>query len=117
MNFTETEVQELSRQIDQRLQELQSQRLAPGSTKSEDSQDKQIPKQESQAIEKAIAEPAESFLKRFGRAAHKDLCIEGGTLHDQWKRYGDLDNKDLIGTFTPLLIDLGVRRDWNYRLE
>ncbi len=45
---------------------------------------------------------------RFGRAAHKDLCLEGGTLHDQWKRFGDLDNKDLIATFGPLLVSLGI---------
>lgn len=47
-------------------------------------------------------------MKKFARAAKKDLCLEGGVLHEQWKKYGDLENNDMLKTFSRILIGMGV---------
>lgn len=108
MDFTEIEVQELSRQIDQRLQELRAQRLASEVYKSGELHAREIPEQESQAIEKVTGETAENFLKKFGRTARNDLCTEGGVLYEQWQKWRDLNNPDLIKQIGPILLGLGI---------
>ena len=49
-----------------------------------------------EAIERAAGEPAESFLWKFARAGHRDLCEDDGVLFKQWKKYGDLDNETTL---------------------
>ena len=44
----------------------------------------------------ATGEEAEGFLRKFGRAARRDLCEEGGVLYEQWKKYADLENEKTI---------------------
>ena len=44
----------------------------------------------------ATGEEAEGFLRKFARASRRDLCEEGGVLHEQWKKYADLENEKTI---------------------
>lgn len=103
--FTSDELDALSIEIDQQLQELRS---IPSDLKAgeEPSTDLVLAKQ-SQTIQQVTQEPSASFLRKFGRAAKSDLCEEGGMLNQQWKKWGDLDNKDAVERLGAVLLAMG----------
>ena len=61
-----------------------------------------------EAIERAAGEPAESFLRKFMRSGHRDLCEEDGVLFKQWKKYGDLDNETTLKVVGGILTTMGL---------
>lgn len=127
--FTEQELQNLSAEIDLQLQVLHG--LAQDLTEIRHIgyTQKAIPEAQRQQLQTVISETTkittrikissvpetiteqdtpESFMKKFARAAKKDLCLEGGVLHEQWKKYGDLDNESMIKNFGGVLAGLGL---------
>ncbi len=103
--FTPEEINALSANIDSQLQELRTDSNS-GTIKGERESDS-LPTKQSQAIEEITKEKSKSFLKKFGRAAKTDLCEEGGLLNSQWKKWADLDNKDVIDKFVLILAPMG----------
>lgn len=91
--FSDQEISQLTAEIDAQLLELRS--LSSDAPLKSSDKEAQLVKQ-NQAIERATGEPADTFLKKFWRASKRDLCEEGGLLNAQWKKWGDLDNKDLL---------------------
>jgi len=91
--FSDQEISQLAAEIDAQLLELRS--LSGDASLKSGDQEAQLVKQ-NQAIERATGESADTFLKKFWRASKRDLCEEGGLLNSQWKKWGDLDNKDLL---------------------
>ncbi len=96
-------IERLSRDMDARLNEL-----AAGEQTAEvrwirrENQPVPMPEKELADVEKAVTEAGqtpESFWKRFKKAAHEDLCEEGGVLHAQWKRFGDLSDEKVLEQF------------------
>jgi hypothetical protein len=61
-----------------------------------------------QTIEVQTHEPADSFLHKFGQAARRDLCEEGSLLHDQWQKWGDLENEKTLGFVGGVLGMMGL---------
>lgn len=102
--FTPEKAAELSNQIDRQLQELKTQPYSP--TKLPETPPG-FPVKQSQAIEEVTQEKPERFLQKFGRAAKSDLCEEGGLLNSQWKKWGDLNNTDVVDKFGVLLVAMG----------
>ncbi|MFZ2724744.1 MAG: hypothetical protein WAX77_00660 [Methylococcaceae bacterium] len=107
--FTNSELQILSSEIDQQLSES-VQNQVDNYTRKHTIKDtkKIIPAKQKQQLEEIMKEEADSFMKKFARAAKKDLCSEGGVLHEQWKKYGDLDNKETLKTVGTILLGMGV---------
>lgn len=105
--FDDAELGRLSAEVDAQLQEL---RAAPASVtlKSISGEEKALPVKQFAAIEKATGEPPEGFLRKFARAARRDLCEEGGTLYEQWKTWADLTNKDTLKTYKAVLLSMGI---------
>ena len=103
--FSDEEISQLAAEIDAQLLELRSLPVDAHS-KSVDL-DSQLVKQ-NQAIAIATKEPAKRFLQKFWKAAKADLCEEEGMLYKQWKKWGDLDNKETISTFKGILTGLGL---------
>jgi hypothetical protein len=66
------------------------------------------PKKQLDAIERATVEPAANFWARFKQAAWKDLCQEDGLLYQQWHKWKDLSNKDLVKFSYGILVGLGI---------
>ncbi|MDY6939403.1 MAG: hypothetical protein SWY16_17260 [Cyanobacteriota bacterium] len=111
--FTTEQIDRLSQEIDTQLQELN------GQTNRESLQKdpsmfpisglfNDLPEKQSRAIEKVTKERPESFLRRFGTAAKKDLCEEDGVLNQQWKKWGDLSNEDVLERFGIILVAMGI---------
>ena len=104
-------IERLSRDMDARLNELAAgEQTAEVRWIREENQPVPMPEKELADVEKAVTEAGqtqESFWKRFKKAAHEDLCEEGGVLHAQWKRFGDLSNKKVLEQFGAILIAMG----------
>lgn len=108
MTFTEQELQALSAEIDNQLSQLAIEPTDEGHTRHIGTTKKAIPAKQKQQLEQATKEDADSFMKKFARAAKKDLCLEGGVLNAQWKKYGDLDNESMLKNFGGVLTGLGL---------
>ncbi|QLE40440.1 hypothetical protein FD723_08215 [Nostoc sp. C052] len=109
--FTPEEITALSAEIDRQLTELRyvaNSALKQGEDKISD--EKLLVKQTA-AITKFTQENSKSFLQKFGRAAKSDLCQEGGMLNKQWKKWGDLDNKDALERLGAVLVTMGFSGD------
>lgn len=106
--FTDLELQTLSAEIDQQLSELANDPASEGITRGRRNAKKTIPSKQKRQLEQTTGENAESFMKKFARAAKKDLCLEGGVLHEQWEKYGDLSNESMLKNFGGVLTGLGL---------
>ncbi len=60
-----------------------------------------------QAIQKITKEQPRSFWRRFRQAAQHDLCEEGGVLHTQWQKWGDLRKETVLKSFGAILVAMG----------
>ncbi|MDM8541856.1 hypothetical protein QUF90_12280 [Desulfococcaceae bacterium HSG9] len=104
--FTEEQFTRLSDEIDKQLIELQNLSVS-GMKGGEKKTPGELPEKQCEIIKKNTGEQPETFLKKFARSARKDLCQEKGVLFKQWKRWGDLDNKDVLEKFGAALIAMG----------
>ncbi len=103
--FSNEEISILAAEIDAQLLELRS--LSGDVSLKSGDKEAQLVKQ-NQAIATATKEPAKNFLQKFWKAAKVDLCEEEGMLYKQWKKWGDLDNKETISAFKGILTGLGL---------
>ena len=103
--FSDEEISQLAAEIDAQLSELRS--LSSDALLRSDDKEVQLVKQ-NEAIATATKEPAKSFLQKFWKAAKADLCEEEGVLYKQWKKWGDLDNKEAMDKFKVILTGLGL---------
>ena len=104
--FTIEEIDGMSAEIDRQLRELgqpPSLEFKTGGTEETEN----LPVKQSQAIAEITQEDPNTFLKTFLAVAKSDLCEEGGLLYGQWKKWADLNNKDVIEKFTAILVALG----------
>ncbi len=104
--FTEQQMTQMSQEIDRQLNELSNDPDAEvkGGTRGSK---KKLPKKQADIIEQAAKEPPKTFIQKFRIAAKQDLCEEGGVLFRQWKKWGDLSNKDVLKQFGVILVAMG----------
>lgn len=109
--FSPEEIDRLSREMDNRLIQLAKGDSATFSKNLfRGLKPLSLPQKEVDDVEKAVTEAGQdidSFWKRFQRAAREDICMEGGVLHAQWKKWGDLSNRDVIKQLGTLLVAMG----------
>ncbi len=115
--FSAEELAELTAAVDAQLVEVRSQPMAVGKTAMGELQGlrSQLVGQVG-AIEKAVGEPTDGFLRKFARVARRDVCEEGGLLNQQWEKYQDLGREDtlvagalgLMGIANPVVVAIAV---------
>jgi hypothetical protein len=103
--FSESESIELATEVEAQLRELQNIHANLKNVEPED-RDAAMAKQNN-TIAELTKESPQSFLVRFGKAAKGDLCDDDGMLHQQWKKWGDLDNKDALERLGGVLMAMG----------
>ncbi|MGZ4967928.1 MAG: hypothetical protein ACXV8O_08520 [Methylobacter sp.] len=106
--FTDQELQSLADQINLQLSELATGIDHQNLQKSVRGGKKALPAKQKALLEQATGEAAETFLKKFVRVAKQDLCREGGVLHGQWQKYGDLENESMLKHFGGILAGMGL---------
>lgn len=107
--FTPEQLEDLCLDIDEQLKELQSRASSYGESKAAKEPEElpeRTPKQW-KALAEVTKEDPQTFWQRFKLAAHKDLCEEGGVLYAQWKKWGDLSNKEVARTLGAVLAAMG----------
>ncbi len=104
--FTLEQIDTLSAEIDRQIQEL-GKASPSGIQKGKTKEPNRLPVKQSQAIAEITQENPQTFLQTFLAVAKSDLCEEGGVLYTQWKKWADLNNKDVINRFTAILVALG----------
>lgn len=103
--FSPDQIAALSAEIDRQLRDLgpPADAFARGGIPAPG-----LPEAQRRAIEQATGEPADSFLQRFRQAARRDLCEPGGILYEQWIKWKDVSNGDLVKTFGAVLVGMGL---------
>jgi hypothetical protein len=69
-----------------------------------------LPKPQTEQVDETVAaegKDPEDFWTRFKAAAREDICTEGGVIHAQWKKWGDLSNKTVLQQLTAILVAMG----------
>jgi len=111
MNFTPEEMTVLSAQMDEQLHELRDlEKSQFGSSKSVS----QPPEEKEQLLEKQrqqiadnTQESPDSFLHKYGNRAKNVLCQESSELNQQWQKWGDLRNEDVLEKLGSVLLIMG----------
>ena len=104
--FSDEQIQTLSQQIDDQLNEL-AKTTPRGALGRGANGAIVLPEKQVKVLVEATGEDANSFLRRFRRAARRDLCEEGGVLYAQWKKWGDLSNDKVLKSFGGILAAMG----------
>jgi translation elongation factor EF-Tu-like GTPase len=105
--FSETELAQLLTEVDQQLHEIKQ--ISDSVVKSSESEDLEIRlAKQMKAIAQSTQEPSKTFLQKLHLAVKDDLCVEGGVLYGQWKKWGDLNNKDVLDKFGIVLTAFGL---------
>jgi hypothetical protein len=103
--FTDEEITTLSARIDAELLYLGT----PGTGQLKSATPEEVlPVRQRQALETATGEEATSFIAKFKRAARQDICQPEGVLYQQWQKYRDITNKDVLQTFGGVLMSMGL---------
>jgi hypothetical protein len=105
--FTEAELVQLSTQIDEQLYALRQNSEAVLKSSEPEELEIRLAKQ-MEAIAQSTQEPPKTLLKKLHLAVKDDLCVEGGVLYGQWKKWGDLNDKDVLEKFGVVLTAFGL---------
>jgi hypothetical protein len=108
---SDAELDALAQQVDDQLNALQAAPAAQVRFRSAaPGQPAKLPAAPAQqaAIERAAGEPFETFWQRYQRHARRDLCLPGGILAEQWRKWRDLQSKDAVKMSFAALAGMGI---------
>lgn len=107
---SEAELDALSAQVNSQLQALLAAAPDGATTRGGKPSAAKLPAAPDQQalIEKAAGEPFETFWEKYQRHAKRDLCLPGGMLHEQWKKYRDLESKSVVRVSYAWLAAMGI---------
>jgi len=109
-NLSEDELNELAAQVDNQLKDLLAASPAAFQVRGTKEPGGKFPvaPQQQALIVKATGESFESFWAKYLRHAKRDLCLPGGLLHEQWKKWRDLESKAAVRVSYGWLAAMGI---------
>ena len=109
--LSDLELDALADQVDQQLLDVRRHRLhdtGTGRLKAVPTgQDAALNAQRA-VIEAGSGQTFETFWQRYLRHARKDLCLPGGMLHDQWKKWRDMESKAAVRVSYGWIAAMGI---------
>ena len=108
---SDAELAVLASQVDEQLNALQSVPAAHVQFRSIAAGERcDLPAAPAQqaAIEHATGESFETFWQKYKRHARRDLCLPGGLLFEQWRKWRDLQSKDAVKVAYGVLAGIGI---------
>jgi hypothetical protein len=107
--LSETELESLAAQVDEQLQALYAD-TSQSFADIKGAKGQKLPKapKQQEQIAQAAGEPFASFWEKFLRHARQDLCLPGGLMHEQWKKWQDVDSKTAVKSIHGILIGMGI---------
>jgi len=106
--LTDREVEVLTAEIERQLREIGPRKTVTYRGGGEPSR---VPERQEREVERVTGQPFGSFFRRFRVAARRDLCREGGVLHERWRQVRDLSSEERTKSLALVLSALGVI-DW-----
>lgn len=106
----DSEFDALASQVDAQLKSLlrappaMVRRLEAGSGRS----DLPDAPEQRRLIEAVTGETFEGFWQKYRRHLRKDLCLPGGMLHEQWRKYRDVESKSAVRVSYAWLAAMGI---------
>lgn len=106
--LTDREAAEFAAEIERQLRELGPQGLG---TRRGGTEPSHLPERQRLEVERVTSQPFRSFLTRFRAVARRDLCDEGGMLHERWRQVRDMTTEERTKIFALVLSAIGLI-DW-----
>ena len=109
--LSEAQLSALAREVDEQLQTLRAAEPEPGirgEIRFGASRKNPAAERQRAVMETGSGEKFETFWQRYLRHARKDLCLPGGVLHDQWKKWRDLESKAAVRVSYGWLAAMGI---------
>lgn len=106
--LTDREVEAFTAEIERQLREIGPRAAVVYRGGAEPSR---VPVRQEREVEEVTGQPFGDFFRRFRAAARRDLCREGGILHDRWRQIRDLSSEERTKSLALVLSALGVI-DW-----
>jgi len=115
--YSESELANLTQQVDAQLSILWAERdqgfASPALKRQNEpsgnpAADLPAAPEQQAVIEQISGEPFESFWQKYKRHARRDLCLPGGQLHEQWKKWRDLQSGDTVKMSLAALATMGI---------
>lgn len=111
----DAELEALARQVNEQLSELHAQPAVTFQLRGFPCEGAKAPpaapKQQA-LLEKITGESFEAFWRKYLRNLRKDLCLPGGLLHEQWRKYRDIENKSAVKVAYGVLLGMGISDRW-----
>ncbi|HEU4451504.1 MAG TPA: hypothetical protein VFR81_00550 [Longimicrobium sp.] len=107
--LTDREVEVLTAEIERQLREIGPRRRVV--YRGGGGEPARVPERQERAVEEVTGQPFRDFFRRFRAAARRDLCREGGILHERWKQVRELSSEERTKSLALVLSALGVI-DW-----
>jgi hypothetical protein len=106
--LTDVELDRLAAQVDQQLQRLREPLESP--MRGIEPTVAGVPDApvQRELIERETGQPFETFWQRYRRHLRKDLCVPGGMLHEQWRKYRDIESKSAVRVSYAWLAAMGI---------
>jgi hypothetical protein len=104
--LTDREVEVLTAEIERQLREIGPRRTYRGGDEPS-----RVPERQKREVEQVTGQPFRDFFRRFRTVARRDLCQEGGILHERWRQVRDLSSEERTKSLALVLSALGVI-DW-----
>jgi hypothetical protein len=110
--LSEAELVHLAAEVERQLEVLRSASRPPVTfhRSAGDESPENLPPAPDQmeVIERATGESFESFWGKYCRHARRDLCLPGGMLNEQWRKWRDLESKAAVRVSYGWLAAMGV---------
>jgi hypothetical protein len=106
--LTEAELDRLALQVDEQLRSLDAS-IATGGLKGVSGEGGPPDAlAQRRLIERLTGEGFEGFWERYRRHLWRDLCLPGGMLYEQWRKYRDVESKSAVRVSYAWLAAMGI---------
>jgi pyridoxine 5'-phosphate synthase PdxJ len=107
---SDSDLAAMANQVDEQLHALKTGRHATSPFRGSHSGPAELPKAPAQQaeIEQLTGESIETFWKKYKRSARRDLCMPGGLLHEQWRKWRELQSRDAVKVTLGVLAGMGI---------
>lgn len=107
--LTDREAEVLTAEIERQLREIGPRRTT--TYRGEGDEPSPVPERQKSEVERVTGQRFGDFIRRFRAAARRDLCQEGGMLHERWRRVRELSSEERTRSLALVLSALGLV-DW-----
>lgn len=111
----DAELEILARQVEEQLSALQAQPAATFHLRGgpcEGAESLPVARDQQALVERITGQPFETFWQKYLRNFRKDLCLPGGLLYEQWRKYRDIETKSAMKVAYGILLGMGIPTGW-----